>query len=140
MRVVFMGTPEFAVPSLQALIDHHQVAGVVTQPDRQRGRGKKVQFSPVKEKAVAYDIPVLQPERARDEAFIEELAKLDPEVIVVVAYGQILPERMHQCTWISSAEIQRRSANSVGRSQRRREDRNHDHVYGKRTGYGRYDR
>ena len=92
MRVVFMGTPEFAVPSLQALIDHHQVAGVVTQPDRQRGRGKKVQFSPVKEKAVAYDIPVLQPERARDEAFIEELAKLDPEVIVVVAYGQILPE------------------------------------------------
>ena len=92
MRVVFMGTPEFAVPSMQALIDHHQVAGVVTQPDRQRGRGKKVQFSPVKEKAVEYDIPVLQPERARDEAFIEELAKLDPEVIVVVAYGRILPE------------------------------------------------
>ena len=51
MKVVFMGTPEFAVPTLQALIDHHQVAAVVTQPDRQRGRGKKVQFSPVKEKA-----------------------------------------------------------------------------------------
>ena len=73
MRAVFMGTPEFAVPTLQALIDHHQVVGVVTQPDRQRGRGKKVQYSPVKETAVKHDIPVYQPERAREEAFISEL-------------------------------------------------------------------
>lgn len=92
MRAVFMGTPEFAVPTLQALIDHHQVVGVVTQPDRQRGRGKKVQYSPVKETAVKHDIPVYQPERAREEAFISELKALEPEVIVVVAYGQILPE------------------------------------------------
>ena len=94
MKVVFMGTPEFAVPTLQALIDHHQVAAVVTQPDRQRGRGKKVQFSPVKEKAAEYKIPVLQPEKARDEEFIQELETIAPDVIVVVAYGQILPERI----------------------------------------------
>lgn len=94
MKVVFMGTPEFAVPTLQALIDHHQVAAVVTQPDRQRGRGKKVQFSPVKEKAAEYKIPVLQPEKARDEEFIQELEIIAPDVIVVVAYGQILPERI----------------------------------------------
>ena len=94
MKVVFMGTPEFAVPTLQALIDHHQVAAVVTQPDRQRGRGKKVQFSPVKEKAAEYKIPVLQPEKARDEEFIQELETIAPDVIVVVAYGQILQERI----------------------------------------------
>ena len=94
MKVVFMGTPEFAVPTLQALIDHHQVAAVVTQPDRQRGRGKKVQFSPVKEKAAEYKIPVLQPGKARDEEFIQELETIAPDVIVVVAYGQILPERI----------------------------------------------
>ena len=87
-----MGTPEFAVPTLQALIDHHEVLAVVTQPDKQRGRGKKMQFPPVKEKAVEYDIPVYQPQRARDEEFIEELKKINPDVIVVVAYGQILPE------------------------------------------------
>lgn len=92
MRVVFMGTPEFAVPTLQALIDHHQVVGVVTQPDKQRGRGKKVQFPPVKEKAVEYDLPVYQPQKARDEEFIAILKDLNPDVIVVVAYGQILPE------------------------------------------------
>lgn len=94
MKVVFMGTPEFAVPTLQALIDHHQVAAVVTQPDRQRGRGKKVQFSPVKEKAAEYKIPVLQPGKARDKEFIQELETIAPDVIVVVAYGQILPERI----------------------------------------------
>lgn len=94
MKVVFMGTPEFAVPTLQALIDHHQVAAVVTQPDRQRGRGKKVQFSPVKEKAAEYKIPVLQPGKARDKEFIQELETITPDVIVVVAYGQILPERI----------------------------------------------
>ncbi len=92
MKAVFMGTPEFAVPTLQVLIDHHEVLAVVTQPDKQRGRGKKMQFPPVKEKAVEYDIPVYQQQRARDEEFIEELKNLNPDVIVVVAYGQILPE------------------------------------------------
>ncbi|WP_216697504.1 methionyl-tRNA formyltransferase [Anaerostipes faecalis] len=92
MKVVFMGTPEFAVPTLQALIDHHQVIGVVTQPDKQRGRGKKVQFPPVKEKAVEYDLPVYQPVKTREEEFVSVLRDLNPDVIVVVAYGQILPE------------------------------------------------
>lgn len=92
MRAVFMGTPEFAVPTLQALIDHHQVEAVVTQPDKQRGRGKKVQFPPVKEKAVEHEIPVYQPQKARDEEFVEILREINPDVIVVVAYGQILPE------------------------------------------------
>lgn len=92
MRAVFMGTPEFAVPTLQALIDHHQVEVVVTQPDKQRGRGKKVQFPPVKEKAVEHEIPVYQPQKARDEEFVEILREINPDVIVVVAYGQILPE------------------------------------------------
>ncbi len=92
MRVVFMGTPEFAVPALQALIEHHQVIGVVTQPDKQRGRGKKVQFPPVKEKAVEYNLPVYQPVKARDEEFTAVLKELNPDVIVVAAYGQILPE------------------------------------------------
>ena len=87
-----MGTPEFAVPTLQALIDHHEVLAVVTQPDKQRGRGKKMQFPPVKEKAVEYDIPVYQPQRARDEEFIEELKNLNPDVIVVVAYGSLRPK------------------------------------------------
>ena len=124
MRAVFMGTPEFAVPTLQALIDHHEVLAVVTQPDKQRGRGKKMQFPPVKEKAVEYDIPVYQPQRARDEEFIEELKKINPDVIVVVAYGQILSFclfflkyskiRMYQCAWITSSKIQRSSTNSVG--------------------------
>lgn len=92
MKVVFMGTPEFAVPTLQALIDHHEVIGVVTQPDKQKGRGKKVQFPPVKDKAVEYDLPVYQPQRARDDEFVSVLKELNPDVIVVVAYGQILPE------------------------------------------------
>ena len=93
MRVVFMGTPDFAVPTLQALLDsRHEVAGVVTQPDRPKGRGGKLQPSPVKEKAVEAGVPVLQPEKVKDPAFFPELEKLQPDVIVVVAFGQILPE------------------------------------------------
>jgi len=92
MRVVFMGTPDFAVPSLTALFEAgHDVAAVVTQPDRPRGRGKKEFPSPVKECAVKFRIPVFQPFRVRDPRFMERLKELSPEVIVVVAYGRILP-------------------------------------------------
>lgn len=91
MRVVFWGTPEFALPSLGALLgEGHDVVAVVTQPDRPQGRGRSPAPSPVKEFAEAEAIPVLQPERARDEAFVTELEALEPEVNVVVAYGQIL--------------------------------------------------
>jgi methionyl-tRNA formyltransferase len=94
MRVVFMGTPDFAVPTLQAMIDHHEVAAVVTQPDKPKGRGKQMAFPPVKEKALEYEIPVYQPVRARDPEFIALLRELNPDVIVVVAFGQILPKEI----------------------------------------------
>ena len=92
MRVVFMGTPDFAVPTLAALIENHEVVGVVTQPDKRKGRGKAMAFTPVKEKALEYDIPVYQPVKVGEEEFIEILRRLNPEVIVVAAFGQILPE------------------------------------------------
>ena len=93
MRVVFMGTPDFAVPTLAALLEsRHEVVGVVTQPDRPKGRSGKLQPSPVKEKALEADVPVLQPEKVKDPAFLPELEKLVPDGIVVVAFGQILPE------------------------------------------------
>jgi len=95
MRVVFMGTPDFAVPSLERLIeDGHEVLAVVTQPDKSQNRGMKLVFSPVKECALKHNIPVFQPERIRkDEAFWEEYQKMAPDIAVVVAFGQILPER-----------------------------------------------
>ena len=91
MRIVFMGTPDFSVPVLETLIDScHQVAAVVTQPDKPKGRGKEIQMSPVKETALRYDIPVFQPVRARDSSFIDEMRALNPDVMVVIAFGQIL--------------------------------------------------
>lgn len=93
MKVVFMGTPDIAVPCLQKIIDEgHEVIGVVTQPDKPKGRGKKLGMSPVKELALKYDIPVYQPIRARDDEFVQTLKRLNPELIVVVAFGQILPK------------------------------------------------
>lgn len=95
MRVLFMGTPDFAVDTLQTLIDsEHEVIGVVTQPDKPKGRGGKMQCSPVKELAMEHGIPVYQPVRVRDEAFLFELRKMSPEVIVVVAFGQILSQEI----------------------------------------------
>ena len=94
LRIVFMGTPELAAVSLRALIASRafEIAGVVTQPDQPKGRGLKLQASPVKEVAQRESLPVLQPERARDENFVKELAALQPELIAVAAYGQILPK------------------------------------------------
>lgn len=95
MKIIFMGTPDFAVSVLESLVhSRHEVIAVVTQPDRQKGRGKAVQFPPVKAKAIAYEIPVYQPKRARDLQFIEAMRTLHPDVIVVVAFGQILPKEI----------------------------------------------
>ena len=96
MRVIFMGTPDFSVGTLEALIEskEHEVVLVVTQPDRKKGRGKKVMFSPVKDVAVKYGIPVYQPERIRNAECLEELKKYAADVCVVVAFGQILPESL----------------------------------------------
>lgn len=91
MRVVFWGTPEFALPTLGALLgEGHDVIAVVTQPDRPQGRGRSLAPSAVKEFAEAEGIPVLQPEKARAPEFVAELEALEPELNVVVAYGQIL--------------------------------------------------
>lgn len=91
MRVVFMGSPDFAVPPLQALLDHHDVALVVTQPDKRAGRGKRMSAPPVKELAVAAGVPVLQPASARGPEVVAALRETGAELGVVVAYGKILP-------------------------------------------------
>lgn len=90
-RIVFMGTPQFAVPSLLALEENHQVVGVVTQPDRRAGRGRTVVASPVKEAALEKGLALFQPETLRVPEVEEYLAARQPEVIVVAAFGQILP-------------------------------------------------
>lgn len=89
-RIVFMGTPEFAVPSLQALAQQHHVVGVVTQPDRPAGRGQKLLASPVKQFALRAGLPILQPQRLREPDAMGQLMAWQPEVIVVAAFGQIL--------------------------------------------------
>lgn len=94
MRIVFMGTPEFAVPSLKALCENgYEVVGVFTQPDRPKGRGNKVAFSPVKEYAVSRNIDVYQPQRIRRDG-IEDLRALAPDLCVTAAFGQILSQEV----------------------------------------------
>ncbi len=93
MKVVYMGTPDFAVNTLEEIVKAgHEVAMVVTQPDKAKGRGKKVMYTPVKEKAMELNLPIAQPEKVREEAFVGKLEQIAPDVIVVVAFGQILPE------------------------------------------------
>ncbi len=93
IRTIFMGTPEFALSTMQGLIDFGlNLCGVYTQPDRPKGRGNKMAPPPVKELALKYDIPVYQPLKLRDPAVVEELRQLAPDLIVVVAFGQILPK------------------------------------------------
>ena len=95
MKVVFMGTPDIAATCLkQILADGFQVVAVYTQPDRPKGRGMKMVYSPVKEVALAEGIPVYQPENFRDEEAVQTLAALQPDVIAVVAYGRILPQKV----------------------------------------------
>ena len=95
MRVVFMGTPDIAATCLKRILaDGFEVVGVYTQPDRPKGRGMKMIFSPVKEVAIAKGIPVLQPENFRAEEDVDALRELKPDVIAVVAYGRILPQRV----------------------------------------------
>ncbi len=94
MRVVFMGSPEFAIPTLTRLIQEHQVAAVVCQPDRPAGRGRRVQAPPVKQLAIKHGIPVLQPAKVRDADSLAAVRSRQPEIIVVAAYGQILPQAL----------------------------------------------
>jgi len=121
MRIVFAGTPEFAVPSLRAAAARGEVVGVYTQPDRPAGRGRGLQPSPVKLEAVQRGLPVFQPETLRNEAAREALRALEPDLVVVVAYGLLLPQAVldiprHGCwnvhasllpRWRGAAPIQR---------------------------------
>lgn len=92
-RIVFFGTPTFALPTLQTLFERpDEVVAVVTQPDREKGRGRRVVFSPVKELALRHRLTLLQPERVKEELFQEALIGLHPDLVVVVAFGQILPK------------------------------------------------
>ncbi|MDI6713572.1 MAG: methionyl-tRNA formyltransferase [Thermodesulfovibrio sp.] len=93
--IVFFGTPDFAVPTLKYLIANNEnILLVITQPDKPKGRGKNVQPPPVKEIAIKQGLKVLQPEKIKDEKFIETLKKLNPEIAIVVAYGKILPREV----------------------------------------------
>lgn len=93
MKIIFMGTPEFSVPTLQTLIDsEHEVVACYTQPDKPKGRGKKMQKTPVKELCEQYDIPVYQPKRIRHADAVEQFRGIEADVAVVIAYGQMLPE------------------------------------------------
>ena len=95
MRVVFMGTPDIAATCLKKILaDGFEVVGVYTQPDRPKGRGMKMVFSPVKEVALAHNIPVFQPENFREEETIETFRSLQPDIAAVVAYGRILPQKI----------------------------------------------
>ncbi len=95
MRIVYMGTPDFAVPCLEKIVQMgHQVAAVVTQPDRPKGRGRKLQPSPVKLAAQKHGLKIYQPEKIKTEEFYKLLKSLQPELIVVVAYGKILPAKI----------------------------------------------
>ena len=93
-RIVFMGTPDFALPSLRQLIAAHDVVAIVTQPDRPAGRSKQLKASPVKQLAESAGIPTLQPRRIREPGAMEALAALDADLFVVVAFGQILPQAL----------------------------------------------
>ncbi len=99
MKIIFMGTPDFSVGTLEELIRAgHEVVLVVTQPDKPKGRGKEMQFTPVKEVALQHGIPVFQPKKIRDSESVEELRKYQADVMVVVAFGQIIPKEILEMT------------------------------------------
>jgi len=105
-RLIFMGTPQFALPSLEAILAAgEEVAAVVTQPDRPRGRGQVVTPSPVKELALAWNLPVLQPHRLKDPDFVSRLAALEPELMLVVAYGRILTHEILDVPAVGSLNV-----------------------------------
>ena len=99
MKVIFMGTPEFSVGTLKALIEAgHEVVLAVTQPDKPKGRGGRMQYPPVKEMALEYGIPVFQPKKIRAPECVEELRKYEADIMVVIAFGQILPKEILEMT------------------------------------------
>ena len=110
MKILFMGTPEFAAVNLKAIVDKHDVVAVVSQPDRPKGRGKKLQPTPVKEVALEYNIPVYQPEKIKDKEFVDFLKTIDADVYVVVAdivtgnsrYSKVW---LRKCSWLVTSKV-----------------------------------
>ena len=145
-RILFMGTPAFAVPALEGLVrSGWPVIGVVTQPDRPQGRGRTLAPPPVKIVAEGLGLPVLQPEKVRHPDFLETFRKLAPDLVVVAAFGQILPGEiihgpkrgLHQYPPLASAEIPGGGADPPGPDPRRGDDRRHDHADGRGGGFRR---
>lgn len=104
-KIVFFGTPDFSVPTLKAIHEHHHLLAIVTQPDRPKGRGQQLQFSPVKQTAHSWNIPIFQPEKASDPLFIEAIQNLGADFFVVIAYGQILKKSLLQVPKIDCINI-----------------------------------
>ena len=149
-NVVFMGTPELAAEVLRAILDAgYRVTGVVTQPDRAKGRKKTPVMCPVKELAVREGLRVFQPQKVRLPEAVEEVRSMEPDVIVVAAFGQILPKSLldipkfgcinvhasllpeyRGATCFASPRIQRRSPDPAGDPGREEGDRRHDHAHG----------
>ena len=147
LRIVFMGTPDFAVPCLQTLLDSpHSVVGVFTQPDKPQGRKMVLTPPPVKVLAAENGVPVFQPEKMKDPATLEQLEALDPDLIVVVAYGRILPRAVlelprYGCINVHASLLPKyrgAAAHSVGHLRRRNRDRRDHYANGRRTGHRRY--
>ena len=137
MKLVFMGTPVYALSCLEALIGAgHEIAAVFTQPDKPKNRGKQIQMTPVKELALKHEIPVYQPLSLRKgedaEKSLEVLKEIAPECIVVVAYGQLLPSevRLHKRTRVAAADVPRSGSDTALYSVRREKIRSYHDVHG----------
>ncbi len=143
MRLIFMGTPDFSVPVLESLYHAgHEILAVVTQPDKPKGRGKAILMTPVKEKALELGLTVYQPARVREPEFVEILKGLKPELMVVVAFGQILILTVFlfhiKYSCFSPSGVPWLGSDSVGHLKRREGDRSYNHDDGCRSRYRRY--
>ena len=144
-KILFMGTPDFAVAILEKLIaDHYEVIGVVTQPDRPKGRKKIMTPPPVKLCAQAYHLPVFQPEKIKEKEAYELILALNPDLIVTAAFGQILPQAIlatprYGCACLVTSGISRRCADSSCYFDWKTEIWSDHYVYGRGIGCRRYD-
>lgn len=119
MKVIFMGTPDFSVGTLEALIEAgHDVVLAVTLPDKPKGRGKEMQFTPVKECALKHGIPVYQPKKVREPECIEELRKYEADIMVVIAFGQILPKEILEMTHMDVSMCMRHCCQNIAGQRR----------------------
>ena len=139
MKVIFMGTPDFSVGTLNALAEAgYEVVLAVTQPDKPKGRGGKMQATPVKEAAALHGIPVFQPKKIRTKESIAELKKYDADIMVVIAFGQILPKEIlemtpYGCVNVHASLLPGGGSDSVGGHKWRKGVRSHNYADGRGT-------